>query len=86
MRSPLWNLVHVLVHVRTGIPFILLHRIAISIDGVCVAYKRDMHILARACDALQNPTKRTQNPSEATPWGFNSPSRHHHNLSIGVFT
>jgi hypothetical protein len=22
-------------------------------------------------------TQRTQNPSEATPWGFDSPSRHH---------
>jgi hypothetical protein len=26
--------------------------------------------------------QRAQNPSEATPWGFNSPSRHHHNSSI----
>ena len=67
---------HVLVHVRTGIPFILLHCTAILIDDVCVAYKRDMHIFARACDTLQNPKNQTQNPPIARSWGFDPPSRH----------
>jgi hypothetical protein len=28
---------------------------------------------ATPCEALQNGKKRTQNPPEATPWGFDSP-------------
>jgi hypothetical protein len=66
MRNPPGNLVHVLVHVRTGIPFISLHLIAISIDDVCIAYKRDMQISARACGALQNAKNQTQN--SPTSW------------------
>ena len=32
---------------------------------------------AIACSFMQKAKKRTQNPSEAIPWGFDSPSRHH---------
>ena len=75
-RCQLWNLVHVLVHVRTGIPFISLHCTAISIDDVCIVYKRDMQIFARTCNALQNAKNQTQNPPTARSWGFDPPSRH----------
>src|SRR5271165_5784605 len=36
-----------------------------------------MRIRALTCSVLQSSRDWTQNPSEATPWGFNSPSRHH---------
>src|ERR1700678_2209456 len=32
---------------------------------------------AAGCSSLQRLKKQTQNPSEAIPWGFDSPSRHH---------
>jgi hypothetical protein len=73
MRNPPGNLVHVLVHVRTGIPFISLHQTAISTDDVCVVYKRDMQILARKCNALQNGKNQTQNPPALAAMGVRPP-------------
>ena len=73
MRNPPGNLVHVLVHVRTGIPFISLHRTATSIDDVCVVYKIDMRILARKCNSLQNAKNQTQNPPTLAVMGVRPP-------------
>jgi len=36
-----------------------------------------MQDFAADCNSLQNGKILTQNPSEAIPWGFDSPSRHH---------
>ena len=36
-----------------------------------------MQFFAPTCSEVQFPKNRTQNPSEATSWGFDSPSRHH---------
>jgi hypothetical protein len=40
-------------------------------------YVCPMRISALKCSVLQPSKDWTQNPSEAIPWGFDSPSRHH---------
>jgi len=55
-------LVHVLVHVRTWILFWLVHQRAILADGLCVASKGDVRIIARVCRTMQCVVKWTHNP------------------------
>ena len=53
---------HVLVHVRTRILFWLVHHRAILADGLCVANKGDVRIIARVCRTMQCVVKWTHNP------------------------
>ncbi len=55
-------LVHVLVHVRTGILFWLVHHRAIFADVLCVESKGDVRIIARVCRTMQCVVKWTHNP------------------------
>jgi hypothetical protein len=61
-------LVHVLVHVRTGILFWLVHHRAIFSDGLCVENKGDVRIIARVCRTMQCVVKWTHNPYAQLLW------------------